>query len=164
MTENTKPPRPLVLGGITVKVVTGCGNMYIQLNWYRGKLFEVFATLGKGGGCAVCQTEGLTRGITLGVKYGVPVTEYIRQLRGIRCPTPMPFPREHAVLSCPDAIAKTLERYGGLTAEEVVKLVLVNGQDMSSNDPVLSAEEERVQAEAEMQKQKREREEQGLND
>ena len=162
MTENTKPSRPLVLGGITVKVVTGCGNMYIQLNWYRGKLFEVFATLGRGGGCAVCQTEGLTRGVTLGIKYGVPVIEYIRQLRGIRCPTPMPFPKEHAVLSCPDAIAKTLERYGGLSAEEVVKLVLVNGQAMSGDDPVLSAEEEKARAETEMQKLAKVREEQGL--
>lgn len=162
MTENAKPRRPLVLGGITVKVVTGCGNMYIQLNWYRGRLFEVFATLGRGGGCAVCQTEGLTRGITLGLKYGVPVAEYISQLRGIRCPTPMPFPKEHAVLSCPDAIAKTLGQYGRLSADEVVKLVLVNGQAMSGDEPALSGEEERARAEAEMQKQKKVREEQGL--
>ena len=100
--------RPPVLGGITVKVVTGCGNMYIQLNWLGDRLFEVFATLGKGGGCAVCQSEALTRSITLGLKCGIPVSEYVRSARGIRCPTPVPFPKDQAVLSCPDAIAKTL--------------------------------------------------------
>jgi len=118
-----KPSRPLVLGGITVKVVTGCGNMYVQLNWYQGRLFEVFATLGRGGGCATCEMEALTRSTTLGLKSGIPVTEYIRQFRGIRCPTPMPFPKESAVLSCPDAIAKTLSRYGSLDVDAVVGLL-----------------------------------------
>lgn len=119
-----KPPRPEVLGGLTIRVVTGCGNMYVQLNWCHGRLFEVFATLGKGGGCAICQSEALTRSVTLGLKCGAPLLEFIRQLRGIRCPGAMQFPREQSVLSCPDAIAKTLERYGTLPVDEVIKVIL----------------------------------------
>lgn len=133
-----KPSRPPVLAGITVKVVTGCGNMYVQLNWYQGKLFEVFATLGHGGGCATCEMEALTRSITLGLKSGISVADYVHQFRGIRCPTPRPFPKESAVLSCPDAIAKTLSEYGSLDVEDVIGLLRgVNGRscgDGSSGD------------------------------
>lgn len=143
MTDNetvlVKPDRPIVLGGITVKVLTGCGNMYVQLNWYRGRLFEVFATLGKVGGCAICQTESLTRSITLGLKCGIPLSEYVHQLRGVRCPEPVSFPKESAVLSCPDAVAKTLEDYGLLSMEKVVELLLgTNG----SSGGVVSDDEE----------------------
>jgi len=97
--------------------------MYIQLNWYEGRLFEVFATLGHGGGCALAQSEGLTRSVTLGLKYGIPVQEYIRQLRGIRCPSPMPFPKEKAVWSCPDVLARVLDEYGTLGVDTVVGLL-----------------------------------------
>ncbi len=128
MTELTKPARPKLIGGITVRTVTGCGKMYVQLNWLEGRLFEVFATLGKGGGCAICQSEALTRSITVGLKCGVPVDEYVRQVRGIRCPSPKMFPKEEEALSCPDALSHVLEEYGSLSVENVVKLLLgVNG-------------------------------------
>ncbi len=115
--------RPLVLGGITVKVVTGCGNMYIQMNWYHGQLLEVFATLGHSGGCAACEMEALTRSVTVGLKYGVPLSEYVHQFKGTHCPNPIPFPKESAVMSCPDAIARSLEQYGSLSIDRVVDLL-----------------------------------------
>ena len=154
----TKPDRPSVLGGITVKTHTGCGNMYVQLNWFHGRLFEVFATLGKGGGCAVCQSEAITRGVTVGLKYGIPLSEYLHQLRGIRCPTPVPFPREKAVLSCPDALAKVLERYGTLPVSEVVKLLLgANG-----HSPEAGSEDEEAEVMAHMSELALERQKAGL--
>jgi len=164
-----KPSRPPVLGGITVKVITGCGNMYVQLNWYQGRLFEVFATLGHGGGCAACEMEALTRSITLGLKNGVPMTEYIHQLRGIRCPSPLPFPKESAVFSCPDAIAKTLSEYGSLDVPAVISLLRgVNGHGADPDDDVagpteaveLSAED----VESRVQELTKEREAQGIYD
>ena len=171
-----KHSRPPVLGGITVKVVTGCGNMYVQLNWYQGKLFEVFATLGHGGGCATCEMEALTRSITLGLKSGIPVADYIHQLRGIRCPTPQPFPKESAVFSCPDAIAKTLSKYGSLDTESVIGLLRgVNGQSVSTGSggdtpsgpaggPTGGVEPSPEEVESRVQDLAREREAQGLND
>lgn len=123
-----KIKRPAVLGGVTIKVYTGCGNMYVQLNWYRGRLVEIFATLGRAGGCSACEMEGLMRTITLGLKYGVPLEEYIDQLKNLRCPIPVSFPKESAVMSCPDAIAVTLQRYGRMDIQSVVKLILgING-------------------------------------
>jgi len=163
-----KSSRPPVLGGITVKVITGCGNMYVQLNWYQGNLFEIFATLGHGGGCATCEMEALTRSITLGLKSGVPVDEYVRQLRGIRCPSPVPFPKESAVFSCPDAIAKTLSKYGSLDVDAVIDLLRgANGHAVGSVDsdtPLVTAELSSDEVESRVQELSREREEQGLYD
>lgn len=152
-----KEVRPKILGGITVKVTTGCGNMYVQLNWKNGRLFEVFATLGKSGGCASCQIEALTRSITLGLRCGILPEEYIDQLRAIRCPSPLPFPRESAVSSCPDAISKTLEQYGNLAIEDVVKTICgVNPSE------VISVEEEEKRAKEAVAQLAKIREEQDL--
>ena len=163
-----KLSRPIVLGGITVKVATGCGNMYVQLNWYQGQLFEIFATLGHGGGCATCEMEALTRSITLGLKSGIPVSDYIRQLRGIRCPTPMPFPKESAVFSCPDAIAKTLSEYGSLDVDAVIGLLRgANGHPESvdiAGNLVGDAELSPSEVESRVQELAGKREAQGIYD
>ncbi len=107
-----KQPRPKTLAGKSVKVKTGCGNLYITLNRGGDKLFEVFATLGRAGGCANAQNEALTRMITLSLRCGVPKEEIIKQLEGIQCPNPTMFPKEERVLSCPDAIAKVIKEEG----------------------------------------------------
>ncbi len=140
-TKLAKATRPRVIGGITVKVVTGCGSYYIQMNWCNGKLFEVFATLGKTGGCATSQSEALTRSVTAGLRHGVPLTEYIKQLDGIRCLNPMPFPKEDAVFSCADALSKALARYGTLSTEDVFKLI-----QASNIEEPLTEEQEAEQA------------------
>lgn len=44
--------RPEVLEGSTHRVETPCGALYITLNEYNGKLYEVRLTLGKVGNCA----------------------------------------------------------------------------------------------------------------
>ena len=98
--------RPRVLGGKTIKRRTGCGNLYIIVNSNGGEIIEVFAKLGKAGGCATCQLEALTRCITLGLKFGVPVAEIVNELKELRCPNPDITPE--GSLSCPDAIARAL--------------------------------------------------------
>lgn len=115
--------RPRVVASLSVRIATGCGNMYVQMGWWNGSLHEIFATLGKGGGCAAGYSEGLTRSISAGLRYGVPAAEFARQLRGVRCPSPVPFPKEDAVMSCVDAIAKAIAMYGSLDADTMVKLV-----------------------------------------
>ena len=104
-----KRKRPAVLSGKTVKVATGCGNLYITMNTAEDGLFEVFATLGKSGGCAKAQNEALTRLLTLGLRWGIPLSDIIRGLEDIRCPKPYLWPVSEKVLSCPDAISKTLK-------------------------------------------------------
>jgi hypothetical protein len=44
----------------------------------------------------------------LGLKYGIPIAEYIKEFEGIRCPA-MGYEGNEQVLSCADAIAKVLK-------------------------------------------------------
>lgn len=137
-----KAPRPKIVGGINVKVVTGCGNMYVQLGWCNGKLFEVFATLGRGGGCSMGFCEGLTRSVTAGLRTGMTAAEYARQLSGILCPQPKPFPKEDAIMSCPDGIGKALKDYGSLTTEGMIKLIM----ELNSIPSITATPEEEAEA------------------
>lgn len=154
-----KLARPKVIGGITVRMATGCGNMYIQLNWYKGHLFEIFATLGHSGGCSMSYSEALTRSITTGLRQQVPVPidDYVDQLHDIRCLNPHSFPKEEATLSCPDAIAKALVEYGSLSVEDVMKLILKSNE----LDEITPSEEEK-QAMENLARLKEEREKLGV--
>ncbi|MEA2054726.1 MAG: vitamin B12-dependent ribonucleotide reductase [Candidatus Thermoplasmatota archaeon] len=107
----TKPkPRPVIVYGVTRKMSTGCGNLYVTMNEDEEGLFEVFARLGKAGGCADAQLEAIGRLISLSLRSGVKTDAIIKQLKGIRCPSPL-LARGGAILSCPDAVAKALDEH-----------------------------------------------------
>ncbi|MCD6171454.1 MAG: vitamin B12-dependent ribonucleotide reductase [Thermoplasmata archaeon] len=101
-------PRPAVVRGVTRKMEVGCGNLYVTMNEDEQGLFEVFARLGKAGGCADAQLEAVGRLISLCLRSGVKPREIIKQLKGIRCPNPL-LTRGGTILSCPDAVAKAIE-------------------------------------------------------
>jgi ribonucleoside-diphosphate reductase alpha chain len=102
--------RPKVTSGVTEKVTTGCGSIYVTVNSDENGLFEVFSTLGKAGGCASAQLEATCRLISLALRSGVGVADVVRHLRGIRCPS-IAWEEGKAVLSCADAIASVLEKH-----------------------------------------------------
>jgi len=108
-----KAVRPKSLSGVTVKVSTGCGNSYVTCNSTPEGPFEVFCRLGKAGGCANCQMEALTRSITLGLRYGVPAEEYVRQLSNLGCPSSAIDSQYGEVQSCPEAVAKVMHDVWG---------------------------------------------------
>jgi len=102
--------RPKITRGVTERVNTGCGYIYITVNFDSQGISEVFSTLGKAGGCAAAQLEAISRLTSLALRSGIDVDSIVKHLRGIRCPS-IAWEQGHAVLSCADAIASVLEKY-----------------------------------------------------
>lgn len=106
--EPIKPrKRPEIMIGTTRLIKTGCGNLYVTINAdEEGNVFEVFTSMGKAGGCASSQAEGLGRLISLALRSNVDKYEIIKQLKGIYCHQPY-----WQITSCADALAKSIENY-----------------------------------------------------
>jgi ribonucleoside-diphosphate reductase alpha chain len=111
--KSSKSPRqrPHVTVGITERVKTGEGYLYVTINEDENGLCEVFTTIGKAGGNAAAQSEAISRLISLALRSGLAPREIVRQLKGISGPSPVWDGRGGQILSTPDAIGKVLERY-----------------------------------------------------
>lgn len=109
-----KKERPKTTETVTEKVETGCGSLYITVGFDSdGAPIEIFAALGKAGGCSHCQNEALCRCISLGLKYGIPPEEFVKELVGNECPSKNVWPESERILSCADGIGKVLGRQNG---------------------------------------------------
>ena len=123
--------RPRKIQGITERVRTGHGNMYVTVNLDdAGKPFEVFGTMGKAGGCDAALLEAVSRLVSLALRAGIDTGEVTRQLRGITC-CPA-WDDGTLVRSGPDAVAIVLDNLtGGLDGEsnapDGVQLTLPSG-------------------------------------
>ncbi len=103
--------RPKVTRGITERVRTGEGNLYVTLNEdERGRLIEAFSTIGKAGGNAAAQSEAISRLISLSLRSGIDPWDVVDQLKGISGPAPV-WEDGEQIFSTPDAIGRSMERY-----------------------------------------------------
>ena len=105
----TPRSRPQTIQGVTERVRTGHGNMYVTVNFDENdRPFEVFGNLGKAGGCDSAQLEAISRLVSLALRSGIDPSVVLEQLRGITC-CPA-WDEGTLVRSAPDAVALALER------------------------------------------------------
>jgi len=108
-------PRIRTTTGTTTKFRMGCGTLFVTVNKDNNGLCEVFANLGKAGGCPA-QSEATCRAISAALRCGVKPHILIEQLRNIRCLSTIAGRKDNKdidVLSCPDAIARAIEESQG---------------------------------------------------
>lgn len=102
--------RPSETRGVTKRIRTANGTLYITINEDDEGLSEVFTNIGKAGGPAQVESEAISRLISLALRSGIDARDVIKQLKGIGGPEPV-WENGSKILSTPDAIAKALEWY-----------------------------------------------------
>ncbi|MFL2665033.1 MAG: vitamin B12-dependent ribonucleotide reductase [Dehalococcoidia bacterium] len=101
--------RPAILNGVTRRVRTGRGNLFVTVNMAENnRPFEIFATHGKAGGNDAAMAEAVSRMASLALRSGIDPVNVTEQLRGI---TDVPtWDAGEMIRSVPDAIASVLEK------------------------------------------------------
>jgi ribonucleoside-diphosphate reductase alpha chain len=118
-------PRPLATYGMTRKVETGCGDLYVTINKDdKGLPFEIFNSIGKAGGCSASQSEAIGRLVSLALRSNIEPEAVIKHLKGISCHKPRGLGK-NKVLSCADAIARALEE--SLKTDNFFKVTFTRG-------------------------------------
>jgi ribonucleoside-diphosphate reductase alpha chain len=116
--------RPHRLYGVTEKVKTGCGNLYVTVNYDDNGICEVMTNTGKSGGCP-SQSEAITRLTSISLRSGVPVEVIVDQLKGIQCKSTL-RQKGSQCTSCPDAIAKAIIEQNRVLNEHAINQALIN--------------------------------------
>ncbi|MGQ0793854.1 MAG: adenosylcobalamin-dependent ribonucleoside-diphosphate reductase [Deltaproteobacteria bacterium] len=102
--------RPPFLTGFTEVIKTGYGNLYVTVNTYEGRPFEVFVQIGKSGYTTMADAEAIGRLASLALRSGIGVKDVVEQLEGIGGASPV-FSEGTLVMSIPDAIAAVMKKH-----------------------------------------------------
>ena len=107
-------PRPRSAQGSTYRLDTGCGKIYLTVNYHPDtkEILETFITTGSDGGCLI-YTEAASRLVSLAIRGGISVEEVIEQLESTHsCPSYMLAKGKGKKVSpgrsCASAIARKL--------------------------------------------------------
>ncbi len=105
-----KRSRPDALNGITQRIDTGYGKVYVTVNLdENGRPFELFANIGHSGGFTNSFTESLAKVISTGLRSGVDPSEIVGELEGTSSPK-VAWDKGEQIQSIPDAIGTALRR------------------------------------------------------
>lgn len=132
--------RPEVTSGITQRIETGCGHMYVTINSDNLGACEMFIQMGKVGGCASAQLEAQARLISMALRADIDIESITRQLKGIRCPSPM-WNKGKLVTSCSDAVATALQKF-----LELNKINEISNIKFEANDDIKEIKEEKAKS------------------
>nr|WP_267622513.1 adenosylcobalamin-dependent ribonucleoside-diphosphate reductase [Halobium salinum] len=106
-----KQARPDVLHGVTQRIDTGYGKVYVSINEdENGRPFELFANIGHSGGFTNSFTEALAKVISTALRSGVDPEEIVDELKGTRSPK-VAWDKGEQINSIPDAIGTAMRRY-----------------------------------------------------
>jgi ribonucleoside-diphosphate reductase alpha chain len=107
-----KKPRPDQLHGVTQRIDTGYGKLYVTINEdpHTGEPFELFANTGHSGGFTNSFTDALAKTISVALRSGVEPYEIVDKLQGIRSPK-VAWDKGEQINSIPDAFGTALRRY-----------------------------------------------------
>lgn len=85
-TMPAKRPRPEALPGITYRMPTSCGKIYVTITKdSHGRPFEVFVRFVKAGHCGAAIFDGMTKLIFYALRSGMDPTDAVKALTGIVC-------------------------------------------------------------------------------
>lgn len=101
-----------VVFGKTIKDTTPWGSIYITLNFDGTEPFEIFINVGKSGSEMKAMTEALSRVISIGLRSGCSLEDFIDTLKGLSGKEywMLDADEERVTRSIPDAIALLLEK------------------------------------------------------
>lgn len=129
-------PRPESAVGVTHRLDTGCGKIYLTVNYQpaSGEILETFITTGSDGGCLV-YTEATSRMISLAIRGGIDVDEVVEQLLSTHsCPSYMLAKGRGRKLSpgksCASAIAYKIAEIKDMLKKKC------NGSQSSTEEPI----------------------------
>ena len=102
----------LMVFGKTIKDTTPWGSIYVTLNFDGKEPFEIFINVGKSGSELKAMTEALSRVISIGLRSGCSLEDFIDTLKGLSGKEywMLNCDDEHVARSIPDAIALLLEK------------------------------------------------------
>ena len=102
----------LVVFGKTIKDTTPWGSIYVTLNFDGKEPFEIFINVGKSGSELKAMTEALSRVISIGLRSGCSLEDFIDTLKGLSGKEywMLNCDDNHVARSIPDAIALLLEK------------------------------------------------------
>lgn len=112
-----------VLMGKTIRDTTPWGSLFVTLNYDGAHPFEVFASLGKSGSELKGMTEALSRVISIGLRSGGRLEDFIGTLRGLSGKEYWTFDCDDSLVvrSIPDALAILMSK-------------LIEGDEKESHD------------------------------
>jgi ribonucleoside-diphosphate reductase alpha chain len=105
-------PEVIGLPGITYQIPTGCGSLFVTVNYDGENPIEIFENMNPPGGCGNAQTSTAGISVSLGLQYSNNPAEYLKKvkkhLRKISCPRKNDLIKK---VSCSQAIIQAIELF-----------------------------------------------------